>query len=72
MNELLKPFGVVVNKAGLGSGEVYTFLKEKNIELLGEIPFSREFAQLYSAGELLNNIPEELENIYRKIIEKIV
>lgn len=72
MNELQKPFGVVVNKAGLGSGEVYTFLKEKNIELLGEIPFSREFAQLYSAGELLNNIPEELENIYRKIIGKIV
>lgn len=72
MNELQKPFGVVVNKAGLGSGEIYTFLKEKNIELLGEIPFSREFAQLYSAGELLNNIPEELENIYRKIIGKIV
>lgn len=71
MNELQKPFGVVVNKAGLGSDEVYTFLKEINVELLGEIPFSREFAQMYSSGELLKNVPEKMENTYREIIEKI-
>jgi len=71
MNELQKPFGVVVNKAGLGSGDVYTFLKENNIELLGEIPFSRELARMYSSGELLNNIPEELKETYRRIIEKV-
>jgi len=71
MNELQKPFGVVVNKAGLGSGDVYTFLKENNIELLGKIPFSRELARMYSSGELLNNIPEELKETYRRIIEKI-
>lgn len=71
MKELQKPFGVVVNKAGLGSDEVYTFLKENNVELLGEIPFSREFAQMYSSGELLKNVPEKMENTYREIIEKI-
>lgn len=72
LNELQKPFGVIVNKAGLGSDEVYTFLKENNIELLGKIPFSRAFAQSYSSGEMLNDIPEELENIYDGIIEKII
>ena len=71
MNELKKPFGVVVNKAGLGSGDVYTFLNKNNIELLGEIPFSRELARMYSSGELLGNIPEELKETYRGIIEKI-
>jgi MinD superfamily P-loop ATPase len=69
--ELKKPFGVMVNKAGLGSHDVYKYLKENEIELLGEIPFSREFARMYSTGELLKNVPEKLENIYRGIIEKI-
>ncbi|WP_372950005.1 ATP-binding protein [Mariniphaga sp.] len=71
LQELKKPFGVVVNKAGLGSDDVYTFLKENNIELLGKIPFSRELARMYSSGELLGNIPEELKETYRGIIEKI-
>jgi MinD superfamily P-loop ATPase len=71
LKELEKPFGVIVNKAGLGSTDIYEFLNENNVELLGEIPFSREFARLYSAGELLSNIPLELEDIYRGIIEKI-
>lgn len=71
LQELKKPFGVVVNKAGLGNSDVYKFLKENNMELLGEIPFSKEFAQKYSSGELLKNIPENFENIYREIIEKI-
>lgn len=71
LQELKKPFGVVVNKAGIGNSDVYEFLKENEIELLGEIPFSKEFAQKYSSGELLKNIPEKLEIIYRRIIEKI-
>lgn len=70
--ELQIPFGVVVNKAGLGSHEVYDYLKDNEIELLGEIPFSREFARMYSSGKILNNVPEELEKTYREIIEKIV
>jgi MinD superfamily P-loop ATPase len=41
-----------------GNSDVYKFLKENKIELLGEIPFSRELARMYSSGELLNNIPE--------------
>jgi MinD superfamily P-loop ATPase len=71
VQELQKPFGVVVNKSGLGNSDVYEFLKDNNIKLLGEIPFSKEFAQKYSSGELLKNIPENLEDICRGIIEKI-
>lgn len=71
LTELKKPFGVVVNKTGLGSDDVYTFLKENDITLLGKIPFSREFARRYSEGEILKDIPREFEKIYRGIIEKI-
>lgn len=67
--DLSIPFGVVVNKAGLGDNEIYHFLKEKNIELIGTIPFSKSYAKKYSSGDLLQNIPGEVEEYYKKIIE---
>jgi MinD superfamily P-loop ATPase len=71
INELDIPFGVVVNKAGLGSAGVYTYLEENNIHLLGEIPFMREYAESYSSGNLLNHIPGKAAVVYRNIIEKL-
>jgi MinD superfamily P-loop ATPase len=69
--DLRIPFGVVVNKAGLGNDEIYHFLKSKNIELLGEIPFLKEYAAKYSNGNLLENIPIKMEWVYLEIIEKL-
>jgi MinD superfamily P-loop ATPase len=66
-----KPFGVIVNKAGLGSRDVYRFLNENNIEILGEIPFTKEYAGDYASGKILENISKEIEKIYREIIEKL-
>lgn len=71
LNQLDIPFGVIINKAGLGSDEVYSFLNEKKIELLGVIPFRREYAGLYSSGKILDNISKDTENIYIEIIKKI-
>lgn len=72
LQELEKPFGVVVNKAGLGNSDVYKFLNENEIKLLAEIPFSREFAHKYSAGQLLKELPGEQEKIYRNIIKSVL
>lgn len=72
LKDLQKPFGVIVNKAGLGSREVYDFFEKNNIELLGDIPFSKEYASNYASGDILNNIPVEIENTYRKIAEKLM
>lgn len=69
--DLKIPFGVVVNKAGLGNNEIYHFLKNKNIELLGKIPYLKEYAAKYSNGRLLENIPVEMERVYIEIIEKL-
>jgi MinD superfamily P-loop ATPase len=71
LTELNKPFGVVVNKAGLGSQEIYPFLKEHQIDLLGEIPFSKEFAAKYAIGEILSAFPEELAETYQKLVYKL-
>ncbi len=72
IRDLEIPCGVIINKAGLGDNKTYRFLEENNIELIGNIPFSKEYASKYSKGELLQNIPEELKTYYRQVIEKLM
>ncbi len=72
LNDLNKPFGVIVNKAGLGNNEVYRFLETNNIELLGKIPFAKEYAAEYASGNILKNIPVNIETTYRQIAEKLM
>ncbi|MDB4335180.1 ATP-binding protein [bacterium] len=71
MKEVKIPFGVIVNKAGLGNNEVYEYLKNESIELLGEIPFSREYAGIYAKGNIVENIPGDIKNSYVNIVENL-
>jgi len=67
MKEMHKPFGLVVNKAGLGDREIYKYLEEEEIELLAEIPFDKNYAKQYAKGKLLNDIPPFIEQEYLKL-----
>ena len=71
LNDLKKKFGIIVNKAGLGNNDLYEYLEKEKIEILGEIPFDKDYAKKYSSGNLLNNISEKTERIYKDIISKI-
>lgn len=71
LKNIQKPFGVIVNKAGLGSNEVYGFLKSNNIELLAKIPFLKDYATQYSSGCILENIPPEIDESYRILVNKL-
>ncbi|MBC8527750.1 MAG: ATP-binding protein [Candidatus Cloacimonetes bacterium] len=72
MQKLKKKFGVVINKSGIGNSkesfgqELYNYCKNENIPILGEIPYSREIAELYSRGKDIITIPS-INNIFRKI-----
>jgi len=44
------PFGVVVNRTGIGDKKVYEYCEEKKIPILLEIPYQRKIAELYSRG----------------------
>jgi MinD superfamily P-loop ATPase len=56
LEDMQIPFGVVINRAGIGDKKVYEYCGEKNIPILLEIPFQRRIAELYSKG-----IPFSLE-----------
>ena len=44
------PFGVVVNRAGIGDRKLYQYCKDQKIHVLLEIPYQRKIAELYSKG----------------------
>lgn len=71
LKKINKPFQVIINKAGLGNRDVYRYLNENEIKILGEIPFSPSYASNYATGALLNNIPEDIEKEYTSMILKI-
>ena len=65
------PFGVIVNRAGIGDRKVYDFCKEKEIPVLLEIPYERVIAELYSQGVPFSlKIPEWKEK-FKMLIETV-
>ncbi len=72
LTEMDKPFGVIVNKAGLGNNDLFEYLNSNKIKLLGEIPFSAEYAAAYASGNLLKNIPMNIEKAFNEIVKKII
>lgn len=65
------PFGVVINKSGIGTNETNQYLEENNIPLLGEIPFRIEFAKIYSEGKVISNHSDDFKNIVIDIAKKV-
>lgn len=71
VKELHKPFSVIINKVGLGNQAIYDYLQLEQIDILGEIPFTQNFASQYAKGELLNIIPTAISNEFEKITEQL-
>ncbi len=68
VRELGIPFGVVVNRVGIGDERVHAFCREENIPILLEIPDDRQIAEAYSKGHLIvEALPE-----YRRLFESLI
>lgn len=65
-------FGVVVNKAGLGDDEIYRYCESEEIDILQEIPFSKNFAEKSAQGFLLCDISDEYRQKMNELLENIL
>jgi MinD superfamily P-loop ATPase len=65
------PFGVFINKAGLGDDEIYDYCKADNLKILGELPFDKEVAKFYSRGEILTKRIPKYEEIFKDLLAEI-
>lgn len=53
------PFGVVINKDGLGDARVDDFCREAAIPILAKIPHDRQIAQAYANGDIVvDSLPQ--------------
>ncbi|PID77581.1 MAG: (4Fe-4S)-binding protein [Deltaproteobacteria bacterium] len=71
VREIGLPFGLVINRAGLGSDEIYRYVERENIPVLMEIPFDLEIARAYSQGEMLVDKFPELRGKFLAFHKKI-
>ncbi len=61
------PYGVLLNKATENNRIIYDFCETEGVELLMEIPFSKEIAESYSKGML----PVQKDNLWKEKFEKL-
>lgn len=66
------PFGVVINRDGMGDMNLRKWLAEENIELLGSIPHRREAASACSRGELLVDALPELQDNFAAVWRSVL
>jgi MinD superfamily P-loop ATPase len=66
---LKKPFGVVINRYGIGNDEVIEYCTEEDIPILAKIANSRKIAGLYSSGKLIYNEVPEVKTALQEILD---
>jgi MinD superfamily P-loop ATPase len=62
-----KPMGVVINRAGLGDDSVQTFCREKGLQVLAEIPYTRAIAEGYARGRVVADLSAALRQTFESI-----
>jgi len=72
LREMEIPFGLIINKAGLGDNEIYNYCNNENIEILGEIPFDKKIAELYASGNIFSESLPEYKNFFKDIYKNIM
>ncbi|KPJ60650.1 MAG: (4Fe-4S)-binding protein [Latescibacteria bacterium DG_63] len=65
------PFGVIVNRSGLGDAEVEDYCRKESIPILMRIPFKREIAVAYSEGISIIEAMPEYRAEFRRLFEDI-
>ncbi len=66
-----KPFGVVLNKCLEEENPAERFCMEKNIKILGRIPFDSELGKLNSNGEIAVNMNEKYREMFVSLLDMV-
>ncbi len=69
------PFGVIINRDGVGDNKVEIFCQKEKIPILTKIPQSEDIAKLYSIGKTffkeLSNWEHEFKRVFVEIKEEV-
>jgi MinD superfamily P-loop ATPase len=70
VRELEIPFGVVVNRVGIGDDRVHAFCRREGIPILQDIPEDRRIAEVYSRGGMIVDDLPEYRPLFRRLIAR--
>ena len=65
------PFGVVINRSGIGDNKVREFCTEQKIPILAQIPNDRCIAEAYSRGEIIIEVLPDYAGLFRGLLAQI-
>jgi MinD superfamily P-loop ATPase len=65
------PFGVVINRAGLGNEGVQSYCQQEQIPLLAQIPDDRRVAEAYSRGEIITQVLPDYTGRFEALLDEI-
>jgi len=71
LKELGIPFGVVINRAGVGDSGVTDYCREESLPLLMTLPMDRSIAVAYSEGEPIVEVMPAYRKKFTELFEKI-
>jgi len=71
-DELHIPFGVIINRDGVGDPGVLEFCECESIPILGRIPLDRRIAEVVSEGETIVDALPEYRSLFEEIFSRIV
>jgi MinD superfamily P-loop ATPase len=66
------PVGLVINRAGIGDRDVYGYCREKDLQILAEIPDDRRVAELYSRGKMAGEHLEDMDAQFTGLLDRIL
>ena len=71
VRKLEYPFGVIINRAGVGDDRVNRYCREEDIPVLLEIQNDRSIAEAYSKGILAIDAVPEIYELFRHLYQDI-
>jgi MinD superfamily P-loop ATPase len=66
-----KPMGVVINRAGLGEDAVYAQCRDAGLPILAEIPYDRAIAEAYSQGRIISQVSDQFKRVFTDLADGI-
>ena len=66
------PFGIIINRDGIGNNKVELYCKNENIPILLKIPEKQKIAYLYSKGITLASESHEWHEMFGLVFDKIM
>jgi len=61
------PFGVLVNRYGLGDDRVEKYCRDENIDVIMKLPDDRRIAEAYSEGRMIVDVLPEYTELFTEL-----